>query len=315
MENLVDWLLESPTPSIRYLTFRNLLGYAENHSDVQAACAAISTTGAIPQILSHQTPAGHWESDSRMYGQKYVGTHWSMVLLLELAADPNDLGVRRGAEFMLEASAHNPMLVDQFDESVPSPEVFGFNCFWGNVLRYAAYCGMSDDPRIAPIVDYIARNISAGACKCHINDYLPCAWGAARSLWGLAALPNRSEAVNEALRAGVGFLLDANYPLAEGRYPTRGTVHKLWGTLNFPLFYQTDVLFVLRLLGELDVLAEPGAQQALDWLEAQRQPDGRWRGNNPFSARTWKVSGDRQDIHRWVSLHAATVLKQAGRWN
>ncbi len=310
VESLISWLLNSPTPSIRYLTLRHLLGYAENHVDVQSIREQMRTTGPIPLILSKQTPAGHWESDDRMYGTKYIGTHWSMVVLTELATDPTDAHLRRGLEFMLAATDRNHMLEDQFDKSVPSPEVFGFTCLWGNILRYAAYCGLTDDPRVTRIVEYVVRNLEAGQGKCHINDYLTCAWGAARSLWGLAALPQRSEAVDHAIDTTVKFLLSSENELAEGRYPSRGSIHALWGKLNFPMFYQTDVLFVLRVLGELNALGQPGTQRALTWLEAQRQPDGHWRGNNPFQSRTWKISGDRHDIHRWVSLHAAIVLQQ-----
>jgi hypothetical protein len=88
-------------------------------------------------------------------------------------------------------------------------------------------------------------------------------------------------------------------------------VHKLWAKLSFPLFYQADVLFVLRVLGELGALGHPGVQPALEWLASQRQPNGRWRGNSPYSSRTWRISGHPQDTNRWVSLHAAIVLRQA----
>jgi hypothetical protein len=311
MESLTSWLLASPTPSLRYLTYRHLLGYAESHSDVQTTREQMRTTGPIPLILSKQTPAGHWVSDDRMYGTKYIGTHWSMIVLTELAADPRDDHLRRGLEFMLAATEHNHMLEGQFDKTVPSPEVFGFTCLWGNLLRYAAYCGLADDPRVTRIGEYVARNLTAGQCKCHINDYLPCAWGAARSLWGLAALPQRSASIQRAIEHAVDFLLSSEHDLPAGRYPSRGGVHALWGKLSFPTFYQADVLFVLRVLGAVNALAHPGAHRALAWLDAQRQPDGRWHGNNPFQSRTWRISGDRQDIHRWVSLHAALVMQQA----
>jgi hypothetical protein len=144
-----------------------------------------------------------------------------------------------------------------------------------------------------------------------MNAYLPCAWGAFRTLWGLAALPNRSAAVTAAINRTLQFLLESDHQLAAGDYPTRGKIHPIWAKLNFPLFYQVDVLFALRVLGEFGMLGSPGAQPALDWLRAQRQPDGRWHGVSPFSSRTWKVTGDWEDTSRWVSLHAALVLKQA----
>jgi hypothetical protein len=262
-------------------------------------------------ILAKQTDAGHWEGDLKYYGPKYVGNHWSMMLLTELAADPDDARLQRGVDFMLAATDKNYMLEDRFDKSVPSPDQFGFTCLWGNILRYTAYFHHADDPRVQPIVDYLVRNLETGGCRCLINSYLPCAWGAARTLWGLAALPHRSEAVTSAVGKTVEFLLAPEYQLAAGVYPTPGTIHKLWAKLNFPLFYQADVLFILRVLGELGALGHPGAQPALEWLAAQRQSNGRWRGSSPYSSRTWKISGDSQDTSRWVSLHAAIIMQQA----
>ncbi len=311
MDDLIPWLLASPTPSIRYLTLRKLLERPEDDAEVQAAREATRTSGPIPVILQKQTPEGHWEGDLGYYGPKYVGTHWSMILLAELAADPDDPRLHRAVEFMLNVTDKNYMLEDRFDRTVPSPDQFGLSCFWGNFLHYVAHCKCADDPRVGPIVAYIVRNLDTGETRCKHNAYLPCAWGAARALWGLAALPNRSEAVNAAIVKTLTFLLESDYQLAAGDYPTSGTVNKMWGKLNFPLFYQVDILFILRVLGDLNALGHPGAQPALDWLAAQRQSNGRWRGNSPYGSRTWKVPGDSQDTSRWVSLHAAMVLKQA----
>ncbi len=311
MDGLISWLMDSPTPSIRYLTLRRLLGRSEADGDVQAARQAMRSSGAIPAILEQQAPDGFWRGAPGYYARKYSGTHWSMILLTELAADPDDPRMQRAVDYMLAATAHNHMLEDQFDELVPSPAQYGFSCLWGNILRYAVYTGRADDPRVPPIAEYLARNLTTGGCDCVHNAYLPCAWGAVRSLWGLAALPNRSSMVTAAVDAALAFLLDSGFELAAGAYPTPGSVHKLWSKLNFPLFYQVDVLFVLRVLGELDALAHPGAQRALAWLDDQRGANGRWRGTSPYSARTWKLSADRQDTNRWVSLHAALVLKQA----
>jgi hypothetical protein len=311
MENLIDWLLSSPTPSIRYLALRRLLGYPENHSDVQVTREAMQRIGPIPMILKRQAAAGHWIGDLRYYGPKYVGTHWNMILLPELAADPADPQLRRGVDFMLGMTKNNYMLEDHFDSSVPSPDQYGFTCLWGNILRYAAYFGCAADPRIQPIVDYLVRNLESGGCRCIHNHYLPCAWGAARTLWGLAALPNRSEAVNAAIDKTLDFLIGSDDHLTAGDYPTPGKIHKLWSKLSFPLFYQVDVLFVLRILGELNALGRPGAQPALEWLADQRKATGRWHGSSPFKSRTWKVTGDSQDTNRWISLHAAIVMQQA----
>jgi hypothetical protein len=271
------------------------------------------TTGPIPIMLAQQTPSGNWAGDPGYYGPKYVGTHWSLLLLAELDADREDAGIQRGVDFILNITEKNYMLEGRFQKTVPSPQQFGLTCFWGNVLRYAAHFHRAHDPRIAPIVDYIERNSAAGECRCIYNEYLPCAWGVARALWGLAALPDRSAQVQAIIERGVDFLLRSGGQLVGGNYPTSGNIHKMWAKLNFPLFYQVDVLFILRVLAELGALDHPGAQPALDWLADQRQPHGRWRGSSPYRSRTWRITGDDHDTSRWVSLQAALILRRAGR--
>lgn len=311
MDDLIKWLLDSPTPSIHYLTLRHLLDRRETDSDVLDARAAMRITGPIPTIFERQTATGNWQGDPGYYGPKYIGTHWSMILLAELAADPDDPRLHRAIDFMLTITERNYMLEKHFDDSVPSADWYGLTCFWGNVLRYVAHSNRADDPRVSRIVDYLVRNLAAGECRCRINAYLPCAWGAARALWGLAALPNPPAKVIAAINRAVEFLLAPEYSLPRGEYPTPGGVHKLWSKLNFPLFYQVDVLFVLRVLGELGALGHPGAQPALTWLAQQRQANGHWRGSSPYGSRTWHITGDTQDTNRWVSLHAAMVMRQA----
>jgi len=66
-------------------------------------------------------------------------------------------------------------------------------------------------------------------------------------------------------------------------------------------------------LSEWDTLDHPGASNALDWLEAQRLENGHWRGVSPYRQRTWRVFGGNEETMRWATLHAATVLKHAGR--
>ncbi|MBX3080215.1 MAG: hypothetical protein KF716_01190 [Anaerolineae bacterium] len=312
MTEVISWLLDSSVPSIRYLTLRRLLGYDEADKEVTAARSAMQMSGPIPAILDKQTLSGQWEGSTHYYSPKYVSTHWSMVLLLELAADPNDERVQRGVEHMLEATEQNHMLKDEYDRSVPSPAQFGFVCFWGNVLRYAAEFNYATDSRLTPIIEYTVRNLDAGGCQCIHNDYLPCAWGAVRSLWGLAAIPNRSETVEGVIKKTLDFLVGSGNQLVGGHYPSRGTPHKMWNDLNFPLFYQVDVLFTLRVLADLKALHLPGAQPALEWLVAKREPSGHWHGSSPFKARTWKRLGNAEEIDRWVTLQAMHVLQQAG---
>ena len=142
---LVEWLLAAETPSIRYWTRRKLLGQDESSSEVQAARRAIASDGPVPAILAAQTAQGHWPDERSFYTPKYNATHWSLTLLVELAADPGDPRARRGVEFMLSRSGAVPGLMG--GDSRPD-----FPCFWANLLRYAVYFGFADDPRLQPVI-------------------------------------------------------------------------------------------------------------------------------------------------------------------
>lgn len=307
--NLVTWLLSAETPTIHYLTARDLLGLPESDPLVQVTRQAIMTRGIVPAILSKQMSSGQWASEAYYYSPKYRSTHWTLTYLTELCIEPTDEQFQRGVEYMLDAT------VERMDDSLAKGKK-GFSCFWGNLLRYALYAGRADDPRVQAIIGYVVKDLTDANCRCQYNSGYSCAWGVVRSLWGLAALPQRETRrdVQLAISQALVFLL-RSFSLIEANYPTsdNGKVHPVWFKLNFPLFYQADILFTLRVLADLDALSCSGTAAALDWLQALRLPNGHWQGSSPFRQRTWHQRDDAAETARWVSLHSALVLQQAKR--
>lgn len=304
---VLNWLLDAETPSIRYLVLSTLMDEADAGIKLEAVWNEMNKSGPIPEILDGQTEAGSWSGERSYYTPKYTSTHWRMTLLSELHADPDNPRLRAGAGYMLEATdAEAGEHIEQ--------EKHGLECFWGNLLRYTMHAGEGrDDRRVQNVISILAENAPSAGWRCVYNGENPCAWGAARALWGLSALPEilRTGQVDDAIRRGLSFLLD-EYSLVRANYPTweRGKVHPMWSRLNFPLFYQVDILFVLRVLAELDALDHPGAQNALEWLRSRRQVNGHWRGASPYRSRTFKTLAARGETDRWVSLHAMMVLEK-----
>lgn len=301
---LTEWLLASTIPTIRFKTRTALLGEAAH--DAAADQAAIMQAGPVPALLAQQLDNGTWVRPVHYYTPKYTSTHWTMLLLAELAVDPQQPQFQHGVEYMLTTTAA------EIERGLTHPRL-DLACLWGNVLRYVLHGGRADS-RVERLIDYAVQSVQRGPCQCQYNSGYACAWGAVRALWGLAAIPlaHRTPAMNDAIEQGLTFLLDA-YQLVDANYPTpdNGKVHSLWSKLSFPLFYQVDILFTLRVLAELDALDQPGAQPALQWLAARRQANGRWRGSSPYRTRTWPDLGDSEETDRWVSLYAASILKQA----
>jgi hypothetical protein len=308
-QEFTTWLLAARTPSIQYRTLVDLLHYPVEEARVVQARQAIMRSGPVPAILSHQTKIGNWDGERSYYTPKYTSTHWSLMLLTELNVEGSDPRFRQGVEYMLDTTAEK--LGAQFEHNT-----FGIACFWGNLLRYALHAGLSEDARVEKIIHFTALGLQESLCGCEHNGGYQCAWGFVRALWGLAAIPeaHRTNETNEAITQGVKFLLNS-FHLIEADYPTKenGSINSLWFKLNFPLFYQVDILFTLRVLDELNLLDHPGAKAALDWLEQCRGRHCYWPGASPFRQRTWLELGNREDTDRWVSIQASLILQHARR--
>jgi hypothetical protein len=301
-EQLISWLLETDIPSLRYLTRKNLQQLDDNDPLVMEDLHLMNSTGPIPTILAGQTGEGNWEGERSYYTPKYVSSHWSMLLLHELGLNSEHKDFRRGIDFMLKDAQEE--ILEELEQSG-----YGLACFWGNLLRYSNPRILENKERLIPIIEYLTREGTVTDWRCVHNDNLPCAWGAARTLWALASLPTTlySERVSNAIQSGIHFLLE-EFDLQHAAYPTPGTTHTLWTRLSFPLFYQTDILFVLRVLVELGEVTHPGAEGGINWLISKRKRSGRWSGASPYRKRTWPNFADRAETDRWISYFAAYIL-------
>lgn len=305
-ENSVfSWLMESPIPTIRYKSLLELKGLPADHPECIAEYDAIQKTGAVPAILNHQVELGQWKYSQHYYTPKFTSTHWSMMLLEELLCDPDEPRFQAAIEFMLSASQKE---VDKYQNR-------GFTCLWGNIIRYCVYGGKLADPRLQFMIDVTAKSLNSEKCKCDWNWQMPCVWGAARSIWGLISIPetDRYATVEQAIQNGLEFILEnVNLIIDNQTSHVEKKTHQNWYKLNFPLFYQADILFVLKLLYQLDQLVHPQAEKLIHWLESKQKSNGRWLGSSPFRSRTYKEIGDKEDTARWVTLQAASIMKKVG---
>ena len=297
--DVMPWLLEPESPSVRYWTLTLLLNRSPDHAEVQEARQQIMQYGPAAEILTHYAGNGQWEGERSYYTYKYTSTHWQLVLLAELAADGTNEFITAACQRMVEDVAR---------ESRPVV----WPCFHGNLVGYLHAFGHTKDERVRTFEKELARSMVQGKCECDINGDLPCAWGTARALWGFSHIPPTARAphVKKAIDYGIRFL--GRHELCKGDYPSSGARHRLWDRLNFPLFYQADVLFILRTLAALNRLGDkPVFGRAVEWLEDRCRNDGRWNCSSPYRRQTWTPLENHGRPSKWATLQALYVIKTA----
>ena len=93
--------------------------------------------------------------------------------------------------------------------------------------------------------------------------------------------------------------------------------------LHYPCYWQYDILFGLKVMGEAGFLQDTRCADALDLLESKRLPDGGFPAEGKYYQVTEKkVSGrsvynwggtSKKRMNEFVTIQALSVLKQAGR--
>ena len=333
MTAVIDWLLEedADNPGVRYFGLTDLLGLPEDAPKVRAARRAVMEHGPVPTILAAQDPAGFWEKPGPGYNPKYRSTVWSMIYLAQLGADPADPAVRAGGAYLLDhALAANGIF------SVSATPSGCIHCLAGNLAAALLDLGFWDDARLQRALEEISvyvtgekadpaedageavQYLKSGICGpgfcCSANDKLPCAWGAVKVVGALARLSReqRSPAMQSALATGVDFLFSvdpatAAYPAGYSDKPSRS-----WFQFGFPVFYVTDVLQIVEVLGEAGHGDDPRLDNAYDLILEKREQAGRWTMEYSYKGKTWADVEQKKQPSKWVTLRAKRVLHRAG---
>jgi hypothetical protein len=330
--NPIPWLLESDRtqPAIRYFTLRDILGRAENDSEVREALAANMLSGPVPVILAAQEPDGYWDKPGAGYGPKYRGTQWAVVFMAQLGADGTDSRVRAGCEYVLShAIAGNGSLSMN---GTPSGFV---HCMAGSLAVALIELGWLVDQRLQAALEWQAQTITGEGVAdstsrdtdkryyksgtsdplfaCAVNVGLPCAWGAIKAMLALSKVPPslRTQRIQSAIQQGTAFLLShdpavADYPFGMGNKPSSS-----WFKFGYPIGYITDVLQNLEVLASLGQAQDPRLAHALELVISKQDEQGRWMLEYSYNGKTWVDIEKKGQPSKWVTLRALRVLKAA----
>jgi len=320
---IIDWLLEEENPSVRYFTFRDLLGRPERRVEVQKAKRAIMTSGVVPKILDRQNADGSWAEKDMFYRSKYKGTVWQLIILANLGADGADPRVRKACKSIFERSQARESGGFSYDFGVKAgggSHAGVVPCLTGNMVWSLIRLGYLGDPRLQRAIDHIAEyqrfddggrealtgwpydrfKMCYGRHSCHM--------GAGKALKALAEIPEteRTREVRRTIERGVEYFLRHHI------YKKSHDLNKIskpgWLKFGFPLMYQDDVLEMLEILAKLKV-KDRRLDEAVELVERKRTDDGRWILESTFNGRFIADIERKGKPSKWITLKAMQVLK------
>lgn len=327
----LPWLLGTPTPGVRYLALRDLLGAGPADADLRAARRAAHRAGPIAAVLDHMRPEGYWVKPGPGYSPKYRSTVWAVTLLAQLGAHvEEDPRVATACAYVLD---HTLAPGGQFTTSQSGSPVGTIDCLQGN-LGWALVALGCTDPRLAGAFEWMARSVTGEGVApvgdrhaavryygykvgptfaCSANNRLPCAWGGAKVMlaFGLWPRRQRTAVIQRAIAHGAEFLLagdpaQAGYPNGVNDHPSGS-----WFKFGFPVFYVTDVLQVVAALAQLGYGRDPRLAAALQIVLEKQDAQGRWALEYDYAGKTWFDFGAKRQPNPWVTLRALTALKAA----
>jgi hypothetical protein len=344
VDQVVEWLLEPENPSVRFFTLRDLLVRPEDDPQVQAAREAITQSRTVQRVFSKQLPGGHWGDPATPYLPKYKATYWTVMLLGHLGLTREDPGVQRAVEYLFAFQQpgggfaetgtegarrkHHNETQRQRERGKAPPEEASFicdyvhqatlSCLTGNMVAALCRLGYDDDPRLSRAGDWllsIQRGDGGWLCpywKAHVRDKHSCFHGTICALEGLGevAPARRSTDVRGAIQRAAEFLL--MHRLYRSDHHEWKVINPRWLRLAFPWFADYSVLRGLWVLTRLGI-RDRRMEDALEWLQQARLPDGRWPLESTPYGRMHANLGRKGQPSKWTTLKALQVLENTRR--
>jgi hypothetical protein len=319
MDGIVNHLLDSEEPAVRYKVMVNVLDRDPDAGECRRLGQEIGESPRAQALLSGVGPPG--EMSPGPY-RKWTGAHWVLADLADLGYPPGDqrlLPLRQQIYDWLFGPKHQAQIqtINGLTRRCAAQE--------GNALFYLLALGLADERTDELAQRLVSWQWPDGGWNCDKN---PAARNSSfmesliplRGLALHARLTGNADSRAAAERAADIFLKRHLFKRqSDGRL-----IHKDFVLLHYPCYWHYDILFGLKVLAEAGFIGDPRCADALDLLEAKRLPDGGFPAekayyrvsDKPVSGRamaSWGGTSKRR-MNPWVTVDALYVLTAAGRW-
>lgn len=324
MQEIIQRLLQSEEPAIRYKVRVNVLGEARDSAPSKRLRGQIRRSPRVRALLSERREDGTIPHSAY---SKWYGAHWVLPMLADLGFPPGDRSLHPLREQVCRA-----WLNSEHVQRVPVIQGRARRCGSqeGNALWSLLTLGLDDER-----CDQLGRNLMKwqwpdGGWNC---DRKPQAANSSfhetliplRALTLYGRLRKNRRAAAAAKRAGEVFLKRRLFR----RQRDGKIMNSRFLKLHYPPYWHYDVLFGLKVMAEAGFIGDARCADALDLLESKRLADGgfpaeaKWYvvpreiqpGKRRSSGRSlvdWGGASARR-MNEFVTVDALYVLAAAGR--
>ncbi|MCB0037791.1 MAG: hypothetical protein KDE51_27350 [Anaerolineales bacterium] len=333
---LIDTLLNSAEPSIRWKIKVNVLGQSRDTAEIQTLEAAIKQSPRVQALLQKVDPNGRLQCDKGVYA-KWQGAHWVLMTLADIGYPQGDAALYPMADevlktwlskrFFNEFTAEKKSDAYKHKEAIPVMNGRHRTCAsqQGNAL-YSLLRLAIQDKRLHHLAERLRYwQWPDGGWNCDKN---PAAQTSTfiHTLYAMRGLAlygqqhDEADSLASAQRAAEFFLKRRLYK----RQTNGRVIHHEFIKLHYPLYWHYDILGALKVFAEIGITEDERFTDALDWLEQKALPTGGWPAENRYYKKVtneFMLNADYVDwggtsakrMNEWVTADALFVLKQFGR--
>ena len=334
MMSIVDTLLKSDEPSIRYKVRVGVLGEDPESRAIKRLRTEIRNSPRVRALLRNRDNRGRIEPVRHVY-QKWTGAHWVFPRLADIGYPPGGKELFPIRDQVFDCWLHPEGIEEHvLDKRPPRHKDRGVPIIRGrarrcasqqsNALYAAVTLGLCDE-RCDQLANLLIRwqwpdggwncDRRAEASKSSFWE----SWLPLRALSAYARVSGSTKARQAAKRTAELFLKRHLFR----RQRDGGVMNPQFVQLHYPCYWRYDILCGLKVMAEARFIADKRCAEALDLLESKRLPDGGWRAEACFYGTGKSRKSDlelvswggvsKSRMNEWVTADALYVLRAAGR--
>lgn len=315
--NIIERLLNSTEPSIRYKILVDVFGEDKNSPKIKKLQLEIKNSHRVQMLLSERNATG--EILCHPYC-KWYGAHWVLSMLADLRYPPGDRTL-----IPLREQVYGWLFSEEHAKSIKVINGRVRRCASqeGNAVYYLFALGLADARTEELAKRLMEWQWQDGGWNCDRNPE------AVNSSFMETLLPLRglvifgkatknSDAQKAVKRAAEIFLKREIYKIK----PRKRWRKEDFLKLHYPCFWHYDILFGLKVMSEAGFIRDKRCKDALNILQSKQLPDGGFPAEAKFYSTSKKIVSRRSPadwggvskkrFNEFVTADAIYVLTKAG---